>query len=347
MTPDQIDKLIAPKLSKRLGATGPWRITGPEIKTEKSEIFIACNDVVPIKACVKIYHEGRYRPRKLRLEYQLLGKIHKCLAAFEDYDVARPLLVLPDQNLIMTEWVDGPPLSEILWPASTSPEMRLSCIDKAARWLRHFHDAKGADLRSLDAAWYIDALGRQLGRSKFAYIWLSRDRVYQKALDKLEKSAFELSKYSVEYVRLHGDFSAQNLLYDTNRIVGIDLGRGRDAPAIEDMNKFLVGLNMRRPQRKPNHKDQLKVNETEADIFFGAYDRAGINRLAAPVLYLELYEILRRWIVITKQIGSRQLSPIRIRRYLALRRLAKTAIFSLETAIAAGNVHLPARPGSS
>lgn len=327
--------LLAPLLAKTLKTPGPWRITGPIVKTRKADIFKAIDGSDGSTACIKLYRPGNIGPRKIMLQHEALERAYKALTPFEKYAVPKPLAALPKKRILVMEWLDLQPMNDVLWKDGTGVKKRLACIEDAGHWLGHFHAAIGVAPKPLENGLYAGRLKRQLARKPLARFWLSRNRGFQSAFETLQRLGDHLSTYHLEHGLLHGDFYSHNLNYASDSVVAVDLGPGRHAPVIEDIVKFLVDLKSRAPLRHGGSNGRAEIERHEDERFFKAYGRPDLDPDAIPVIYLQLYEILRRWISNTAQTGKLNISARRIYRRRRLKTLAREKTIALENALAA------------
>lgn len=178
-------------------------------------------------------------------QFEAMRRAWSGFAADGALSMPRPLDYLPDGPAVVMESVPGTPLAARLrrtlpWGASGgSAEARCA---QAGRWLRRYHEATmDGGPRPLDAGTKWEFLRESLaslGRAGVNGALLARLE------DRLRPVAADACRRSRPVARLHGDFTADNVLVDGARMIGIDVWGTFVNTVDHDMASFLNSLRL-------------------------------------------------------------------------------------------------------
>jgi Ser/Thr protein kinase RdoA (MazF antagonist) len=264
--------------------------------------------------------------------------------AHQPLTVPEPLMFRPDLNLIVTRLCEGERLQERLievgrgWPSAAALEALARDCEACGAWLRAFQAATrdlvaaagfGASLDAVDARACVqqsqvclDSAAR-CGQSPF-------DGAEQRELlDYLEQRARRIGGTDADFVGVHGDFFAGNVLRSRERTVGIDFVMFRKGLPLADVTYFVLQLETlgRRPgMRGPTVQHLVRA-------FLRGYDtRLDVGRFwqSCPVtqsMYV-LHRVRRLWGMVSPdrawhRVLARRLQAAHIRQQL-LRHVRQT-----------------------
>ncbi|MEN9677853.1 MAG: hypothetical protein RIS76_3749 [Verrucomicrobiota bacterium] len=149
--------------------------------------------------------------------------------------VAAPVLISRSHRAVWSDWQDGTPLADELHAGANS-----ACWELVGRALAEFHAQTGPGLDAppvLDAERSLGDTGRLLG-----FLLPGTQPRLDECIDALRRAA---PSASVPPVRLHGDFSASQVLLGAHDTVALlDLDESRPGSAALDLGSFLAALDV-------------------------------------------------------------------------------------------------------
>src|SRR5690606_3679740 len=200
--------------------------------------------------------------------------------------VPRPYGVDRARAVVVTEWVNGTAMTDLLRSPRCSTAAAKQLASSAGVWLRRFHAAHCVAPMALDIEHKLEQLESLLespvgSRSDFRH-----------GLDALRRRAPEAGAQVLPCSWLHGDFKPDNLLCDDGVIVGIDV-RARNANSgLYDIAYFINHL----------HLLACQPRSWRWAVASGAVQRAFMSSYFAdddwprlPLLWLRLYLLLAVW----------------------------------------------------
>jgi hypothetical protein len=180
-------------------------------------------------------------------QFDAMRRAHGGFATDGTLLVPRPLDYLPDGPAVVMERVPGTPLASLLrralpWGRSRrSAEAR--CV-QAGRWLARYHAATAAGgPRPLDADTKWDFLLESLASLDRAGV---EPALLGRLLDALRPTAADAFARPRPVAGLHGDFTADNVLVDGERMIGIDVWGTFVNTVDHDLASFLNSLHLLR-----------------------------------------------------------------------------------------------------
>ena len=199
---------------------------------------------------LEIYHE-RHKARRLvvkvtanaRREYEQLKTLWEEFSVHSTFGTARPLDYLDEGPAFVMEAIGGASLQTLFprwyWRAADVEQAESAC-HLAGKWLRLYHEISTASpVVSEDVATKV---------ADFQRTWkdLAAVGFNQKTGEKisalLHTLADDLNGKSFPRVRVHGDFSIDNVWLDQGRVVVLDIsGAHRNVPEL-DIAAFLNSL---------------------------------------------------------------------------------------------------------
>jgi hypothetical protein len=188
------------------------------------------------------------RQNQAVVEYELLQHLYPKFQEIEGCAVPRPILVIPEIEAFLMEFVEGRLLSEELcharyWADKSGFRKLQKHYYLCGKWLRHFQEFTGIEM--VGAAAFDGLVERCELRLKL--IEEVRDSRCPKGLgnrimDLLQKQLSYLKDGEVMIAGRHGDFGHWNAMVDQNGITVLDfLGFAKEA-IVYDILKILISL---------------------------------------------------------------------------------------------------------
>ena len=210
-----------------------FEFTDTVIETDNSMVAQARDLRTGMMVAVKFLLSSEQASR----EFSSLRDVHRRLASAAR--VAKPIRCIETEALLITEWIDGPSLAELLRDRSSSEADVLTALRRAGGWLREFHMMESRHPRSIDFAPKVRQIenltesvaSRLIGR---LLIGLMRSRLIS-GWSRWQDTA-------VEFGSLHGDFKPENLVFKDAEPVGLDIGKIHQAATVNEIGYFLAQL---------------------------------------------------------------------------------------------------------
>lgn len=207
-----------------------------------------------------------------------------------DYAIPQVYDLLTDQGILITEWIEGSSLRELLLNWRLGPRRALKLLEQAGIWLRRFHAYEPMAARPLDCAAILESLRKQMDATESDF---ARNVKVRTAIELLTRLAPEVGRIAIPRVWIHGDFHAGNLMVTGSRICGIDVSLAHKSEIVRDLAPFLnhmmllayhpVGLRM------------LPWRERLAEAFLAGYCHDGLAVTPRVLTWVRLSSILVVW----------------------------------------------------
>jgi len=219
-------------------------VKGPLHHLENSLLFRAENidfesDELPSQLAIKLCLDSPgYAPSPTAAisEAEALRQVYAHLATDPCYRVPRPFSILAEHGFVVTEWIDGWPLTRHCLDWRCPPREVCDLIRRAGTWLRRFHDCRVLS----DAPIEVDRILSGLEETfKEAVPSFTTDLVACAGVNLLAETAESISDIPLARSWLHGDFKADNLLISGQRLVGIDIHLAFENVVVNDLAQFL------------------------------------------------------------------------------------------------------------
>ena len=185
---------------------------------------------------VKIFHDSftlnkMTKKEAVINEFDTLNFWYSKFKNSEQYSVVRPVFVIPDSFIIVTEEVKGIPLSNLIhkkinfFSSSKNIEILKSHLFNIGGWLKFFHslDSSMQGTFSIDQfIEYVDFRLKILTEEKARKFPLKyRDKI----LDFIEKNRPQIGDEELKIALSHGDFNLGNIIVDGNKVTVLDFGK--------------------------------------------------------------------------------------------------------------------------
>jgi serine/threonine protein kinase len=165
-------------------------------------------------------------------QFEAFDRVHHAMPANARFRVPRPYLAVPNDGLVVVEWISGRSMTEMFLSRDLTLAQARALMRRAAQWLRCFSDSGMAPAQSLDIAEKLDAIPSMEAL-------LGRHRSAQEAFAALRLHAERAGALALTTSWLHGDFKTDNLLVDADDTVGIDLHVRHQNAVTHDLAAFL------------------------------------------------------------------------------------------------------------
>jgi hypothetical protein len=178
-----------------------------------------------------------------RREYDELRHLWEEFAVQSSCGVARPLDYFEDGSALVMEAVGGSSLQTLFprwfWRAADVQSAESAC-HMAGIWLRLYHSvAATTSFGSLDVAGKLEDFQRTWG--DLVGVGFSQ-RTGEEIFCRLSSSAKAVAAGSFARVRVHGDFSIDNVWFDRDKVVVLDISGVRRSAQELDIAAFLNSL---------------------------------------------------------------------------------------------------------
>jgi len=270
-------------------AAEPLTVRGPVYSLENSDIYYAeCGrfeSPLAIKLC-KVAATGRPDRAAASGQYRALERVASKMTSLE-YGVPRPIGLIENRGIVITEWIRGDSLTRILQRRGCDRETALDLVRRAGTWLRLFHSCHPLQPGKLDVREKVAAIHatvREQGR---------RPRMVSDAVRLLEASSDRTGSIELRKSWLHGDYKTDNLLLAGRRMIGLDVHVKHESVVQYDVAAFLNRL-----QLTLLHPSALRLRRHGPVFEEGFLDeslRADAAPTALPLAWIRLYMILCSW----------------------------------------------------
>lgn len=240
-----------------------------------------------VKRCVQV-SSGSVDGKSARTQFLGLQEAWRRSGRDAPYGVPEPLLLLADEGLVVTEWVDAPSLTQRLrtWNAGSRELCR--GVAQAAQWLRWFHADSKSALITIDTGDLVKRLGE-------GDAGILRDAIFKKGCRILEVTSARIGEVPTARSRLHGDYKADNVLVDSVRAVAIDLQPDYCNSVLFDVASFLNHMALLAWHPKA-WRVALRHRQL-VDCFMRNYFEAGVDvEIRGALLWVRLFNVLGAWL---------------------------------------------------
>ena len=231
---EHVRDVILRDLAPQAGRDWDWDVSVVTTARE-SWLFKAASPQAPWPLAIKVYCTAMPDALPAR-QLQVIRQYHDAMAGRADLTVPTPWAALPKHRALMMEWIDAPRVDKLLNGAFGRAD-RSRIMTAAGRWLRHFHDQGGHDVRPLGDLDLLRPFNTLMGSSGLA---TAPDPAFRSTYATLQDCVRELADVPVTLVTAHGDFSPANLFLSDDRAVGFDFKAHKARPAARDIMHFLV-----------------------------------------------------------------------------------------------------------
>lgn len=191
-------------------------------------------------------------------DFRINEHLHATMPAAGRHAVPRPLVFRPELNLIVTEFMSGTRLQDLLrsscrgWPSATTMATLEAACEGCGSWIREFQQASaglvesdsefGRGLDSIDPSTCVEQVDVCLDWMRMAGASPFGATEEGELLDFVRARAGAIGGDDARVVGVHGDYFAGNVLHDGSRTVGFDFVMFRKGMRLVDPSYFLLHL---------------------------------------------------------------------------------------------------------
>ncbi len=299
-----------------------WEISDDEIIRREAIIFKVKSQYHKKHIAIKIYTNHQAIVRK---QYQAFKHYFENMD--DIYTVPEPYGYLLESGALVTEWIDYKGTDKQLWGFNMDFDARSEFVANIGKWLRKFHACSEITIQEYSSKSVIRKIDNMMAKvSGFNKLYISLAS-FKRAYNKIIEYNNKFEGLELEYIDIHGDFTPSNLLAG-DKYVGIDFNQNIEAPAIFDIARFLIYLDVyRKFLTKGSSLSRYGCNERDFKAFISGYGEYDKNVTPEFFYYIQLCEVLRRFTSLC--IGRKPKGIKRIYRLVELYRVGRMAKYLL------------------
>jgi hypothetical protein len=220
------------------------------------------------------------------VEFDILSTLHPRFAEFEATSIPEPVLVLPELNTYVMNFVAGEPLANLLrydrWFSSRKEFFQLELhFRRAGLWLRRFQELAGYRAGGSEVLAGI----RERCEFRLTLIESFRDPripsdLREKVMRFLVQQERQLGNTPIGLTGRHIDFGPWNILARPDGVTVLDFFGFRDDPPVMDLMSMLIALDR---EKKCLTANRSRVQSLQ-DSFLTGY--GPVPRVQEPLLLL-------------------------------------------------------------
>lgn len=240
---------------------------------------------VAVKTCLDA-STGRPSAAAAAAQFAALQRVHSGMSGAR-FTVARPMAVDEGRGALITEWIDGVPLTERLLEGEFSSARLATLCGQAGQWLRAFHDAHPLPRGMIDLESKVDAVRELLPGAA------ATGAVFARAIDTLLATAQETMSIDLPRSWVCGDFKADNLMVAGERMVGLDIDVRYENVVLHDLASFLnhLALDVLNPRRTVLWLSRQGMSEA----FLAGYRYELSPASTRALAWVRLFQLLHLW----------------------------------------------------
>jgi len=262
-------------------------LRGPIYSGYNSKIFYVSCSRLPYPCALKICVHSRTTLPDLdaaKQQYSTLEKVIRVLPSDSRYRVPRPYLLMEPEGALLTEWISGKNLSDMLLIFVRGTHRAEELMQQSAAWLRIFHDSRQLQPGTLDTNAKLGVIDNLL---KHCVI---KDKLLSAGYSCLTALADSASDIKLPRSWLHGDFKSDNLIVSDAHVYGIDIQARYENVVVYDLASFLnhieLSLNCLRYPLLSLYQQRLYR------AFLDQYIGSTHIDIELPLLWVRLYLLL-------------------------------------------------------
>ncbi len=302
-----LQQQIVRQLGKQT-AVENWVITGPVIESRECIIYKASGTTYPHAIAIKVYRDRKKRKNNAMPQYAALERFAPLLnTADSPYRVPVAYGSFPEQRTFLMEWVEAPTLEYHLWRYCYHRGQQQSGIRRTFGWLRAFHEQADHEVKPANIKRYKDRL-QQFIEQQDGGALLEKNAVFHAGVECLVNLAGYFERLNVAHARLHGDFTPSNMLIGDDVVTAIDITGAQLLPVAEDIGLQLSYIATGYPNMLP--RSDMKKPPSQwplLAVILKAYAYPQGDGQRRFLLYVFLYQLLRRWVVIAYRNEERRM----------------------------------------
>jgi len=289
-------------------ASSDWTISGKTIDSRECQIFRASSLNHHHDIAIKVYRKNSPISDTHHNALEENERIFNQLS--NEYRIPQSYGYLKQHQVYMMEWINAPTLQYRLLRFCYHNTKQQNDIARTFKWLKQYHLRYGElPEKPVDIEWYCIHLQSYLEKMD-PNKKLQKNKVFSLGLETLKSKAQIFEKLVVPLAKTHGDFTPSNVLIDDKTTTCIDLHDCNSQPITDEISLQLSYLstgyiNMLSRRHMQSPPQEWELLNTALDAY--GYSNSQIQR--EFLLYVFLYQLLRRWLVIFERNESRR-TPI-------------------------------------
>ncbi len=233
----EIESLLNAHVPAAINSNGQRsRVEGPIVRGQRAIYRAICPGFRHPLFIKRPYEPGR----TAQSQYDALSLARERLHGQCGLLVPNAYPYLLDEGFIMMDWFSAPTIKQILHNPKLPVSDLVSALVRTGQWLRSFHGHRDDEVDRLKVGQmlnYVLGMADDLHRSR-------NPAQFNAHLALLKLIAPTTSQIAVPTSYSHGDFKPDNVLFDGDRIITVDIDRVFKAPVVHDLTHFLVHLEM-------------------------------------------------------------------------------------------------------
>jgi len=296
MISTELQHLITEKLSQTTNIND-WVINGPEIEARECIIYKASSLNYPHAIAIKTY---RQKQQKYSLiQHDVLERFSNSLNLENNgYYVPKVFGSFPDKGIFLMEWIESPKLEKRLWRYFYSKKHVQSDMRRSFKWLKEFHLHANLENQLIKHEKYKDTLNKFFKEHEGKQL-LSNNEVFAEGRKCFEKTSKNTINLIVLHANLHGDFTPSNILIDDEKVTSIDMFGNQHLPVANDIALLLTYIAIEYPNMLTRYDFKLPPTKWPLlELIIESYGYPKDSKQLNFFLFVFLYQLLRRWMVI-------------------------------------------------
>ncbi len=298
MITTDLQQQILRQLSQRTGCHD-WLLSGEAIEARECVVQKIVSPTHPQAVAIKIYRDRTPRKNTAMPQYAALERFAPLLNTVgSEFRIPQAYGSLPEQRVFLMEWIDAPSLEKRLWRYCYSRCIQQADMRRTLGWLRAYHQQADLITRPINIHRYSNRLQQLLPKHE-GEVLMADNGVFRHGIGLIRELAPHFAGLEVQHARLHGDFTPSNILLGEDAVTAIDVTGAQLLPVAEDITLQLSYIAIGYPNmltrmdfRHPPDKWPL------LRVILDAYGYAQDREQRWFLLYVLLYQLLRRWMVI-------------------------------------------------
>lgn len=224
------DAIINDKMTK----LNEIEVLGPIILNNQSAIYKGKSADLPFDVAIKKFRLTQDQTvETVSRAYDSLRSMYSLTERDPALASPRPVQIIPEQAIIISEWIAGPTLSAEM--KSATPERQLRLVHMAGCWLGRFTRIQRPSMKPLRTIEMLESIE-----------WSNIPDNLVKYRDLLITTAEHAAREPVAWRLNFGDFKGENLILADERLHGIDTQMEEEGPETIDAAHFLNDAVLRR-----------------------------------------------------------------------------------------------------
>ncbi len=299
MIPDDLCAQITQTLFEKTGVND-WKIAGDKIESRECVIYKVSSPQYPHDIAIKAYHDTQKNDAKT--QYNVLERFSNSLnKKNNEYFVPTVFGNFPNEGLVLMEWVESPSLEKRLWRYCYSKKHVQSDIRRIYMWLKEFHSHSRLEKKPVNIDSYKQTLKKYIESDREDSL-LKQNQTFQLGKQCFDEVSEIHSGFKTLHANLHGDFTPSNILVDDHKITGIDIFGSQHFPVDNDIALQLSYIAIEYPNMLTRFDFKLPPSEWPLlKLILDSYVYPKEPKQLHFFLFVFLYQLLRRWIIISKR----------------------------------------------